>query len=509
MHTRREHLKYFHTGSGRPEAVCVVTAICYFGLYCVVALTLLFCQPFGNPPDEYNRYLIPQFIAENGTLPTGFEEEVRIEGYGSSYAFHPILPYIFQGYLMRLAGLFTQDSQALLLTARLVNFLFVLLLGHLWFQDRRFAWLFAFLVTFWPQGIFLHTYVNTDSCCMMSIAMILYGLTWGLQKGFGPAASILLSLGIILCALSYYNAYGFILSSILLFTASFLSWEKGRRPVFQWKPFLKTGGMISLVVLLGIGWWFIRNLLLYEGDLLGMAARERFATLHALPQYQPALRASWLNLGYSAWDMLRDSDFITLTRQSFICSYGAMNITTSIWIYRFYRVLVAVGVLCSLLIPLRYTWKVSGILERKERVCRESRTKTQAGMGAGKGLTRFFHGNMVFCIAMPYLLSVIFSYTTDYQPQGRYVLPALVPLCYYVVHGLEKLLLLEPGKLPGFLGRAGRQWAGKHTVPAGSRKKEGIPTAVVITLSALVAFFLLWTVWGYALPYYAANPVAP
>ncbi len=498
-----------HTGSKRFRTVSILTAVCYFGLYGIIALTLLLYQPFGNPPDEYNRYLIPRFIAENGTLPTGFEEEVRIEGYGSSYAFHPILPYIFQGYLMRLVGMFTQDAGALLFTARLVNFffglvmaVFVLLLGRKWFQDKRFAWLFAFLVTFWPQGLFLHTYVNTDSCCMMSIAIMLYGLTLGLQTGFDKAACIWLSLGIILCALSYYNAYGFILSCILLFAASYLSRENGRL-VFRWKTFLKTGCLVSLFVLLGIGWWFLRNLLLYDGDLLGMAARERFAALHALPRYQPALRPSWLNLGYSVWDMLRDTDFVTLTRQSFICSYGAMNITTSIWIYRFYRVLVAGGILCSLLIPIGWTRDAAGILDT------QAKTPSGPGIRMRKGLTRFFHGNMAFCIAMPYLLSVIFSYTTDYQPQGRYVLPALVPLCYYVVHGLEKLLLLEPGKLPGFLGRAGRQWAGKHTVPAGSRKKEGIPTAVVITLSALVAFFLLWTVWGYALPYYAANPVAP
>ena len=198
-----------------------------------------------------------------------------------------------------------------------------------------------------------------------------------------------------------------------------------------------------------------------------------------------------MNQGFSLFDMIRDSDFISLSMLSFIGMYGPMTMVTSIWVYRFYKALFGLGVLfCALL----------------QGPAARNRDRMEPGR---RWFRIFFHVNMVFCILMPLFLSLYYSYSTDYQPQGRYVLPALVPLCYYVVHGLEKLLLLEPGKLPGFLGRAGRQWAGKHTVPAGSRKKEGIPTAVVITLSALVAFFLLWTVWGYALPYYAANPVAP
>ena len=38
--------------------------LCYFGLYLAIGLSLLLKQPFGNPPDEYNRYLIPQYIAQ-------------------------------------------------------------------------------------------------------------------------------------------------------------------------------------------------------------------------------------------------------------------------------------------------------------------------------------------------------------------------------------------------------------------------------------------------------------
>ena len=92
--------------------------LCYFGLYLAIGLSLLLKQPFGNPPDEYNRYLIPQYIAQHGTLPNGYEESIRISGYGFSYAFQPILPYMLQGYVMRLVMQFTGSEEALLHVSR-------------------------------------------------------------------------------------------------------------------------------------------------------------------------------------------------------------------------------------------------------------------------------------------------------------------------------------------------------------------------------------------------------
>ena len=221
--------------------------ILYFALYCIIALSLLFRQPFGNPPDEFNRYLIPQYIAEHGTLPNGYDESIRIPAYGFSYAFQPILPYMAQGYVMRIVQNFTDNSDIIFYSARLVDFVFglvmalyVLLLSKEWFKDKRLQYLFAFLTMFLPQSIFLHTYVNTDSCCMMSIAIMLYGLTRCLKNNFKYTDCLTMSVGIILCALSYYNAYGFILSCILLFIAHFLSANDGKITL-EWKPFLQKG----------------------------------------------------------------------------------------------------------------------------------------------------------------------------------------------------------------------------------------------------------------------------
>ena len=465
------------------HCLSIVITACYFGLYIIIALSFLIDQTFGSPPDEYNRYRIPQYIAENGILPNGYDEAIRIPGYGFSYAFQPILPYMFQGWVMRIVGLFTESPEALVYTARSVNFLlglimsfFVLLLAKKWFRKACWQWLFAFLVTFLPQSIFIHTYVNTESCCMLSTVLMLYGITCGLRDGFRWQSSLIMTIGIILCALSYYNAYGFVLSCILLFIAYYLH-KSGNRLSFQWKDFLIKGGLIAALVLLGIGWWFIRSYILYDGDFLGLKTREYCVTLYGNEDYLPENRATWKNLGYSVWNMLLQSDFLVSSQMSFIGVFGSMNIGTSIWVYRFYRVLIFAGSVMCIAIPVS---KVKAV------------DRGAAQFENRKYLERFFHLNMMFCIMMPIILSIQYSYATDFQPQGRYLLPALVPLAYYCVRGIEKTL----GIVQGWLSQKG----------LGVNRWQGGEWIIVGALCLLIVICLIVTVYGYVFPYYAANP---
>lgn len=462
----------------------------YFGVYILISLSLLFRQPFGNPPDEINRYLIPQFIARTGCLPNGYDEAVRIPSYGFSYAFQPILPYMIQGFAMGLVSFFTESETILFYTARFVDFLFglvmayyVLKLGRKWFHQKPFQYLFSFLVTFLPQAIFLHTYINTDSCCMMSIAMMLYGLTLCLEDNFSYSSCTLMSVGIIFCALSYYNAYGFILSCILLFFAWHL--KKGDSPQgqfhFAWKSCMKKGLFISTLVLLGISWWFIRSYLLYDGDFLGLRTRDLCGALYGNENMKPGVRITYQSQGYSVLSMLLQSDFCVLSLNSLIAMYGPMIITTARWIYRFYKALLGGGFLFGL-------WAV---IQKKEG---------PAGLEKRPLLRAFFHLNLLLCILLPFLLSVIYSYKTDYQPQGRYLMPMLIPLMYFVTCGIQLLL----DKVCALVKR--KRGNGQQKRPA---SQDSVVFALSVTgpcilliLVILIALFV--TVYGYAFPYYAA-----
>jgi 4-amino-4-deoxy-L-arabinose transferase-like glycosyltransferase len=184
--------------------------------------------PFNTGPDEYMRYQIPQFIYEHGSLPHGGDPTIRNEIWGFSYGFTPILSYIISALFMKIMSIFSQNDFALLIAARFTSVLWsagtVLMcckIGKKLFS-KRLQYLLAIFVGFLPQFIFISSYVNNDSMAVFSTSLIIYFWIVGLESKWNFRSCIGLAVGISLCALSYYNAYGYILCSILLFIFSFV-----------------------------------------------------------------------------------------------------------------------------------------------------------------------------------------------------------------------------------------------------------------------------------------------
>lgn len=80
--------------------------------------------------------------------------------------------------------------------------------------DRRKAWIFAAFVGLLPGSLFVFTYVNCDALAVFSTAVIVYAWVRYLTEGWTYKNCIILAIGVAVCTLSYYNAYGFILCSI-------------------------------------------------------------------------------------------------------------------------------------------------------------------------------------------------------------------------------------------------------------------------------------------------------
>ena len=346
-------------------------------------------QPFGDPPDEVNRFKVAQFICKYGTLPTGEEFEVAIGGYGGSYAFQPILPYIIQGWLLRFVSLFTEKKQLLLLCARMINVLF---------------------------GVIMSVYVRR-------LSLLLFPSAWsGWQKSWEKRDCILLALGIILCALSYYNAYGLIVTAILLFFFSHIQKDDAGHFYVSWRPLLQKGLLISALVLLGAGWWFVRSYFIHDGDFLGLRARMKNAIQTALPQYSPATRVTLAASGVSLRDMLMGMDFFYFLWNSFVARFGPMTLPTLPFLYIWYYRIFGFGWLFSLL-PVKDTEKP---------LC----------------FRLLFHIAMLAGTLIPLMLCIYYSYTSDYQPQGRYIMPMLLPFMYFITLGFDKLAALLTRSLP-------------------------------------------------------------
>ena len=305
----------------------------------------------------------------------------------------------------------------------------VYFIGKRVFQDDRFRWLFCFAVTYLPEGLFMHTYVNTDSCCMLSTAMMVYALVCVYRDGINVRNSLWMSGGIILCALSYYNAYGYIVSCILLFVMFFLQKKESGGYSYDWKKMLKYGCFIAAVVLIGIGWWFIRSYIVLDGDLLGLATREKMAIQYAVESVNPLTMQTYHSMGYTVFEMFRERYTLSGLFHSFVGAFGSMSIYGSIWLYRAYKVFFAAGIVGALLYLIRY--------KKRRKI---------------SGREWFFHINMLYCIFMPVFLTIYYAYTTDYQNQGRYLLPALIPLMYYMTKGIQKLSEIS------FRGRTFPRW---------------------------------------------------
>lgn len=472
------------TGKDGKQRERILEAVFY--LLVLAAITCFAAvQTYGDPPDEINRFKVVEYICNHGRLPHGADPEVILDGYGASYAFQPILTYIIQGFLLRFLKIFTSDSYVLLLAARMVNAVFGVLMAYYVRQIAKEAWespylqwVFTLMVVFLPQNIFIHSYVNTDSMAMLSVAVIFYTLLRAQRTGYGRDNCVRLSAGIILCALSYYNAYGIIVAAMLIFALDFvhISGKKGVR--VEWQALLRKGMFVSAIVLAGIGWWFIRNAVLYDGDIIAMEARRECAIRTATEEFNPLTRVTYQNSGRTLREMLFGSGYLTLLRDSFIAMFGPMRIPTHgliyLWYKRFWLIACTVAVL-----PVQRLW--GGVRRGEER----------------KKKLVFYFSMALFC-AVTVALSIYYSYTWEYQPQGRYILPVLIPLMYLVTVGVEKLCgLLEWG---GRRMAAAAQGDGRKRFAGGAGRMCGKLFCIGIMAYVLLAF--AYSLFARFLPYY-------
>lgn len=413
--------------------------------------------PFNEAPDEAMRYLIPQYIYKYGTLPKGWEEEVRSKIWGISYAFQPYLPYIAAGYLMKFTALFQDSEKALLMTARFVNI--VIGMGFYWYvvqiakkliHSRIFRLFFLSLLALLPQLLYLFTYVNTDGIAMFSSAMIVFYWIKGMETKWNRASCTGLAVGIGICALSYFNAYGYALCSVLLFVGTMIVFygKKGKKACAG--ILFKRGIFITVIVCLIALWWFVRAAILFDGDILGMNTSSKYGEIYAQEEYKPSKKLSVQEQGISLSEMLKDEeeggmDWCELTYRSTIGVFGYAKYIMGLDLYEIHKrlfLLGAAGICCGL---------AAGVLHRiSGRMSKKQKNGHAAGIWEVQGKTPVFgtvnfcilQFSLVCCMIIPVVLAIYYSYASDFQPQGRYLMPMILPLMYFTAIGIEQLMNL-------------------------------------------------------------------
>ncbi|MDD7738989.1 MAG: glycosyltransferase family 39 protein [Fusicatenibacter sp.] len=403
-------------------------------------------QRFNFSADESMRYQVVQYIYEHGSLPRGDEPSIRNEDWGISYAFNPIIAYMGSAALMKVVSIFTTDEWILLIAARFMNVLLGTLMvwtvrktAKLLFSEK-YAWMFTCLVAFLPSNVILYSYVNCDALAMCSSAIIFYAWVLAAKQGWSWKNCAVLAVGMGFCLLSYYNAYGYVLVSFFYFVAMILLGErKGNR----WKELFSRGAWITLIVCAIALWWFIRNAILYDGDIFARQASHECAELYAREKYKPSNVVTFQEDGQSMLSMIfyrpifLEHSWLVTVLFSFVGAFGYNKIYLSKWIIVPYLLFLLAGLVFML------------VYRKPDFYLKKDEIRKREQIGGRKVLLRVTSGtktwkvqgmmSWAFAAAMliPNFLNAYYSYSSDFQAQGRYSMPMLFPLMYFVTKGCE------------------------------------------------------------------------
>ena len=393
-------------------------------------------NPYNTAPDEGMRYNLIQYMFEKGVIPDGFTEELRTEMYGYSYAyFATFLGALLSVVFMQAASLFSADAFVILMAARMTSLLAsTLTLLFLYLSLRKIFSLrvsisCTFMLAMLPQYAFIATYVNNDSLCMLGSSLVLYGWTVVMERGWNVFSTLVTGTGIIIIALSYYNGGAWILMSILFFFTSFYMY----RGKVNWEPsrMWKMCALIIAFVFAGVGYFYIRNMVLYDGDMFGLSAIQEAGRLYGDPTLYPENRLTGHNLDIPLFRFLFSPtvlyfSWMKLSFFSFIGVLGAMGIYLPMWIYKYY---LSVFTVCGLAFLAFF---VSSVMQlRGSEKGSDGRVR--------QNLRVLFYVCLIICVLIPFILSVYYSYFMDYQSQGRYFYPGMTAFITILGYGMNEI----------------------------------------------------------------------
>ncbi len=437
----------------------------------LVLYVILFCGTAAlftyrnSAPDEELRYDIVKYVSENLQIPSGDDPAVRNSVWGFSYAFQPITSQILAGLVMRGVTTFTDSYHIVIFSARFINIVwilvyafFVLKISRKLFKKGIYRTIFVIITTLTPQVLYIGSYINNDAMAMASVAMVIYAWLIGIEKKWNYKTCILLAVGIGLLMMSYYNAYGYILASMILFFGVSIVRKVGIKEV------LKKSAVIIWIVFMLAGWWFIRSAVLYNGDMLGLKTAREYSEKYAMSKsaepmqcvmapegrkktlkecsilsesFKPSERDTSANKGETLGYMLYDREWTKNVRHSFYGNFGYMNLPMHFELYEFYEIMVGIG-LFGVFGYLIYRLYLRIYKKKKEKEELEPVFNTE--MKLEKEEKRLLYTAMIFGAVTVVGLSIYYSFFLDFQPQGRYILPIMIPVMFFAVKGLEFIL---------------------------------------------------------------------
>lgn len=388
--------------------------------------------PYGAP-DEIHHFEVTRFIAQTGRMPIfgpdkdlyirvrpGAEDTIINRIYGWQALFPPGA-YILAGWLIRVLPPLQYPQQVFV--ARLFSVLCNVCLIYLAHRiaalafphDRFLVWGVPVLVGMIPQVVFVGSYHNPDALAMAATtASMLLGLRL-VSEGWGRwTDALLLGLALSLVALAKMN--GWLVSALFTSLVVLLSAKKVRALAAR-LPFVVGPPVLTLSL------WFLFQQWHY-GDIL---ARNVFGAAWSADR---PFSIPFAQQGYSFLTFLLRTNWVELTFKSFWGVFGYMSVRLSPAVYW--------GLLLVSLVSLAGLAK--GVVARLKHKSLDLRS------GRVQMVCLFAFVTVVLIIG-----AAVHSFYNDYQPQGRYLFPAIVPICSLLLLGWRELLPTSRARSAGLL----------------------------------------------------------
>lgn len=376
----------------------------------------------GYGPDETMRYDVPMYIYKHLSLPFGNEAEIVNSYWGMSYGYSIMFPYLLSAAFMKTVSFFTQSPNVLWIAARFtsvisgIGVVFYAMCIARSITNKSIRWVFIIPLSLMPQMIFIFSYCNLDSFGLFTAVFLLYLWIYGMKNKWDIKSCFWLGIGIGLCFLSYPFAYPFIFGSFLVYCI----WHILHFKETSFKKFIGHGAIVLLLVFVVSGWYFIRNAFLYNGDIFALNASTPYAEKLAAPEMKPSVRSmqTMRATGYSIFGMLKNTPWIKMTFYSMFYGLGYMTIFASEALYEIIFVIICIGAAGCVL-----------SLIKGEKISQDTVVCSVV---------------LIIVSIITVLLSLYYSWSSDYQPQGRYIITCL-PLIYAIVaYGIYNITKLLP-----------------------------------------------------------------
>lgn len=394
------------------------------GLVILVEIIFGFLYAVNTPrweaPDEPAQFNYVRHIAETGTLPVlnsgdydqEYLEKIKALKFPPTFSIDSIRYESYEPplYYMLAAPVYLAARAAGLDAVLALRLLSVGLGGILLLLAYRvFAQVFPTrpmlsaaatgLMAAVPMHVAMGAAINADSLAEVLLAAVFLISLARAGGRLGDRRFVLLG-GIVfgLVLLTSIKIY----ASVVLILFAEVRFRAGGLGAKTWKTILPLLA-VSLVL---SSWWFIRNALLYGGDIFGLARHD------AVVIGQPTT-ADWI-VKYGLKNTV--ADFFIITFKSFWAQFGWMGVLVSDRIYVGLLVLTIAAVLGVSLLALR-----------KFRLFEE------------KGWRPSWVWALLGLWLMVAALDLVLYNLRYFQPQGRYLFPALIPISALGVIGLYEL----------------------------------------------------------------------